>query len=88
MALLLAGVALFGLGLGNATSLTPLVAQQDFAEADVARVVGLVVALGQAAYAFAPACFGLLREVDTTAMFLAAAGCQAAAIAAALAGRR
>lgn len=80
-ALLLAGVALFGLGLGNATSIAPLIAQQDFAEAEVPRVVALVVATGQAAYAFAPAAFGLLREVDPLAVFLAAAACQAAAIA-------
>ena len=65
--LALAGVALFGLGLGNATSLAPLVAQQDFAEADVPRVVGLLVASGQAAYAFAPLAMGLLRGVDAWA---------------------
>lgn len=83
-ALLLLGVALFGLGIGNATSLTPLIAQQDFAERDVARVVAWVVAVGQAGYAFAPALFGLLREVDPLALFLAAALCQAAAAFAAL----
>ena len=51
--LLLAGVALFGLGLGNATSLPPLIAQQDFTPADTARAVALVTACRQAAYAFA-----------------------------------
>ncbi|WP_372623781.1 MFS transporter [Falsiroseomonas sp.] len=85
--LLLAGVALFGLGLGNATSLTPLIAQQDFSDRDAARVVALVVAVGQAGYAFAPAAFGLLREVDGGAMFWVAAVCQAAAVVAVLAGR-
>ncbi len=77
----LAGVALFGLGLGNATSLPPLIAQQDFRDADVARVVGLVVAVGQGAYAFAPATFGLLRLADPAALFLAAAACQGLAAA-------
>jgi hypothetical protein len=86
-ALLLAGVALFGLGIGNATSLTPLLAQQDFREADAARVVALVVAVGQAGYAFAPAAFGLLRGVDPALLFLAAAACQAGAAIAVLAGR-
>ena len=59
----------------------PLIAQQDFAEPDVARVVALVVASGQATYAFAPAAFGLLREVDPMAMFAAAVLCQLAAAA-------
>ncbi|MFC7538617.1 MFS transporter [Siccirubricoccus deserti] len=61
--LLVLGVVLFGLGLGNATSLPPLIAQQDFAPAETARVVALVTACSQAVYAFAPAAFGALREV-------------------------
>jgi uncharacterized membrane protein len=77
--LLLLGVALFGFGLGNTTSLPPLIAQQDFCESLVPRVVALVVASGQAAYAFAPAAFGLLRAVDPAALFLAAAACQVVA---------
>lgn len=63
VSLLLLGVALFGLGLGNAASLPALIAQQDFASADTARVVALVTACSQAAYAFAPAVFGLLRDL-------------------------
>ncbi|WP_137178683.1 MFS transporter [Roseomonas sp. AR75] len=78
-ALLLLGVALFGLGLGNATSMPPLIAQQDFRESEVPRVVALVVATGQAAYAFAPAAFGLLRVLDPAALFLAAGALQALA---------
>jgi predicted MFS family arabinose efflux permease len=62
--LLLLGCALFGLGLGNVTSLPPLVAQAEFATADVPRVVALVTATSQAGYAFAPAGFGLLREMS------------------------
>ena len=60
--LLMLGVILFGLGIGNATSLPPLIAQAEFAGADVSRVVALIVAMAQAAYAFAPAAFGLIRE--------------------------
>jgi hypothetical protein len=86
--LALLGVALFGLGLGNATSLAPLVAQQDFAESDVPRVVGLLVASGQAAYAFAPLAMGLLRGVDAWALFGVVVACQAAGAMVVLSGRR
>lgn len=86
-ALLLLGIAMFGLGLGNATSLPPLIAQIDFAAADIARAVALLTALGQAAYAFAPACFGLLRSFSPEALFLAAALSQGLAVLAVLAGR-
>ncbi len=88
--LLLTGVVLFGLGLGNATSLPPLIAQQDFSAEDTARAVALVTACGQAAYAFAPAGFGLLREFSssTDAFFLAAGAIQILAAIAMLAGRQ
>jgi hypothetical protein len=96
--LLLAGVILFGVGFGNATSLPPLIAQVEFVEADVLRVVSLIVAIGQAIYAFAPALFGLLRTLEpgslvllpghATLVFVAAAIVQLSAIACLLAGRR
>jgi MFS family permease len=96
--LLLLGVVLFGLGLGNATSLPPLIVQAEFSPADTARAVALVTAIGQAAYAFAPAAFGLARDLlppaagapegAAPALFLAAAALQAAAAAALLVGRR
>ncbi len=54
------GVALFGLGIGNATSLPPLVAQTDFARVDVPRVVARCVAFSQATYAFAPVALAVL----------------------------
>jgi hypothetical protein len=60
--LLLLRVVLFGAGVGNATSLPPLIAQAEFPEGRVQRVVALIVAVSQAAYAFAPAIFGLVRE--------------------------
>lgn len=59
--LLLVGTLLFGAGIGNATSLPPLIAQVEFVKEDVGRVVATIVALSQAAYAFAPAAFGLIR---------------------------
>ncbi len=59
-ALLACGAVLFGLGIGNATSLPPLIAQAEFAPADVPRVVARSVALSQALYAFAPAVLAAL----------------------------
>ncbi len=87
--LLVAGVLLFGAGIGNATSLPPLMAQAEFTRADAARVVPLIVATSQAAYAFAPAAFGVLRELGgAPALFAVAMAVQAAATATFLAGRR
>ncbi len=87
------GVLLFGSGIGNATSLPPLIAQTEFAREDAQRVVPLIVALSQGAYAFAPASFGMLRAWSEQAgqplfWFLAvAASLQAAAIASFALGR-
>jgi MFS family permease len=61
--LLLLGVVLFGAGIGNTTSLPPLIAQSEFVHDDVSRVVPLIVGIGQATYAFAPAVFGFLRDL-------------------------
>jgi len=95
--LLLTGVVLFGAGIGNTTSLPPLIAQIEFVKEDVPRVVPLIIAIGQASYAFAPAAFGLIREFAPQAgvasagaapyLFIAAALIQALAIMAFLAGR-
>ncbi len=57
-ALLLAGVVLFGLGIGQLLSLPPLIAQAEWPAAEVAKVVALVTAVNQAFYAFGPAIFG------------------------------
>ena len=88
------GIALFGLGIGNATSLPPLIAQQEFSPSVTARVVPLIVAIGQAGYAFAPAAFGLMRGGDgagatgSASLFLCAAAIQLAAMGCMLAGRK
>jgi hypothetical protein len=96
--LLLLGIVLFGIGFGNSTSLPPLIAQVEFAAADVTRVVALIVAISQATYAFAPAAFGLIRALAphtagiaagaAPGLFAAAALAQALAIGAFLVGRR
>jgi Major Facilitator Superfamily len=91
VALLIAGVLLFGAGIGNTTSLPPLIAQVEFTRADVQRVVPLIVAIGQGTYAFAPAAFGALRTLSpaaATEVFAVAAIVQVLAIVAFLAGRR
>ena len=89
------GVALFGLGIGNLVYLPPLIAQTEFARVDVPRVVALTAALGQGLYAFAPALFGLVRELapagagagDAPFVHGLAASVFAAAIVTLLAGR-
>ncbi len=92
------GIVLIGSGIGNATSLPPLIAQVEFTKEDVPRVVALIVGIAQAAYAFAPAVFGVLLAVSggndvhfgqgTVVFFVVAAILQAAAIACFLAGRK
>jgi hypothetical protein len=96
--LLVIGVLLFGAGIGNATSLPPLIAQVEFVKDDVPRAVALIVAIGQGTYAFAPAALGLIRELAPHApdlspgaapsLFAVAAVIQGLAICAFLAGRR
>jgi hypothetical protein len=95
--MIVAGVVLFGSGIGNATSLPPLVAQVEFTRDDVPRAIALIVAIGQAGYAFAPAAFALLliTSMDAgarfghgvTAYFAAVAMIQVIAIACFMAGR-
>lgn len=55
-------VLLIGSGIGNATSLPPLIAQTEFSREQTAKVIALMVAISQATYAFAPASFGLIRS--------------------------
>lgn len=97
VSLLIAGVILFGLGFGNASSLPPLIAQVEFTEEDVTRAVALVVGMSQGIYAFAPATFGVIRTFGpeflqaspgyAPGVFLMTGLCQSLAIVALLAGR-
>jgi hypothetical protein len=87
-AAIVVGVLLFGFGIGNATSLPPLIAQAEFRPADAARVVPLIVATAQATYAFAPAAFGLVREAGgATPLLVLTLVVQAMAVAAFMLGR-
>jgi len=97
-ALILLGVVLFGVGIGNATSLPPLVAQVEFVKEDVPRVVALIVAMSQGLWALAPATFALLLVTangspahlgsGTGVYFCATVLLQLAAIACMLVGRK
>jgi cyanate permease len=84
------GCLLFGLGVGNLTSLPPVIAQREFRPADVGMVVALVTAINQAVFAFAPAIFGWLHDLDGSyiAPFLTASALQTAAAAIVAWGRR
>ncbi|WP_428245856.1 MFS transporter [Ferrovibrio sp.] len=87
---MLLGVVLFGFGIGNVTSLPPLIAQAEFPRQTALRVVALIVGIGQGGYAFAPAVFGLLRDYPALGeggIFIAASLLQVAAIGCFLLGR-
>jgi MFS family permease len=86
----LLGCVLFGLGIGNLTSLPPLIAQAEFARADAGRVVALVTTVNQAVFAFAPVTLGALHDAfGWTGAPIALAGLvQTAALFMVLAGRR
>jgi MFS family permease len=84
-----AGCVLFGFGVGNLISLPPLIAQQEFEPADVGTVVVLVTALNQAVFAFAPAIFGVLKEMtDGYVVPFAVAACLQILAAIAIMSRR
>src|SRR3954463_3384809 len=95
--LLFLGIVLFGAGIGNTTSIPPLIAQAEFNKEEVSRVVPLIVAISQGTYAFAPAAFGFIRALDSQWssisggaapwVFICAAFMQAAAAAAFFVGR-
>jgi hypothetical protein len=77
--------------------LPPLIAQVEFAKEEVQRVVALVVAISQGAYAFAPATLGLIHDLSdqvsvhpgtAPAVFIAAALIQALAASVFLIGRK
>jgi cyanate permease len=62
--LLYIGCVLFGLGVGNTTSLPGLLVQQDFPKQHFARIVSLVVAINQFSFAFGPTLLGQLEHAQ------------------------
>ena len=83
------GCVLFGLGIGNLTSLPPLIVQTEFDRADVVTVVALIIAIKQGVFAFAPAIIGALRDAtaDYQLPFALIAGIQLLAAVIVLLGR-
>jgi MFS family permease len=63
-AMLYIGCALFGLGVGNTTSLPGLLVQQEFPKQHFARIVSLVVAINQFSFAFGPSLLGQLEHAE------------------------
>ena len=63
-AMLYLGCALFGLGVGNTTSLPGLLVQQEFPEQHFARIVSVVVAINQFSFAFGPSLLGQLEHAE------------------------
>jgi MFS family permease len=56
--------ALFGLGVGNTTSLPGLLVQQEFPKQHFARIVSVVVAINQFSFAFGPSLLGQLEHAE------------------------
>jgi MFS family permease len=65
-ALLYIGCVLFGLGVGNTTSLPGLLVQQEFPKQHFARIVSLVVAINQFSFAFGPSLLGQLERAQSS----------------------
>ena len=63
-AMLYLGCALFGLGVGNTTSLPGLLVQQEFQKQHFARIVSLVVAINQFSFAFGASLLGQLEHAE------------------------
>jgi predicted MFS family arabinose efflux permease len=61
-----ASCVLFGLGVGNLTTLPGLIVAVEWPPARFGAIVGLVVGINQLTFAFGPSLVGLLRDAATT----------------------
>jgi MFS family permease len=61
-AVLYVACVMFGLGVGNTTSLPSVVVQAEFPRAAFGRVVGAIIAINQFTYSFGPGFLGWLRD--------------------------
>jgi MFS family permease len=75
------GCVLFGVGVGNATTLPGLIVQQEFPKRHFARIVSLVVAIDQFSFAFGPSLLAALQRAANsyTAPFLVCAAVEVTA---------
>jgi MFS family permease len=82
--------ALFGLGVGNMTTLPGLVVQVEYPKEHFSRVVSFVVAINQFTFAFGPGLLGVIRDWSGsyTAALAACVGCEVVAAIVILMGRR
>lgn len=60
---LFTGCTAFGLALGNVITLPSLIIQREFPSTSFGLLVGLSTAIGQVAYAFAPALIGIVHDM-------------------------
>lgn len=68
------GTLVFGLGIGNSSSLPPLIVQTDFAKGDAPHVIALCISFAQATYAFAPTVFSFILQKQQATGFLSSTG--------------
>jgi MFS family permease len=61
-ALLYLACAMFGLGVGNTTSLPSVIVQAEFPKAAFGQVVSTIIAINQFTYSFGPGLLGWLRD--------------------------
>ena len=64
--LLYFGCVVFGIGVGNATSLPGLIVQQEFPKHHFARIISIVVAINQFSFAFGPTLLAGLQHARGT----------------------
>jgi MFS family permease len=89
-ALLYVACVMFGLGVGNTTSLPSVIVQAEFPREAFGRVVSAIIAINQLTYSFGPGILGWLRDAFGSYQ-IALAGClalQLAAVAIVLLGAR
>jgi MFS family permease len=89
-ALLYVACVMFGLGVGNTTSLPSVIVQAEFPREAFGRVVSTIIAVNQFTYSFGPGILGWLRDAFGSYQ-IALAGCltlQLAAVALILIGAR
>ena len=89
-ALLYVACVMFGLGVGNTTSLPSVIVQAEFPREAFGRVVSAIIAINQLTYSFGPGILGWLRDAFGSYQ-IALAGCltlQLAAVALILIGAR